>query len=129
MIPHTSANNGELYAVSTKAVSNKPEKQQEQIPLVEYAEIDNNKKIQKVENNVTNVYDEINENNIDNNTGVSDKQHNTYLHMHTYVSTYLYLCMYVACIMNMVRINKAKCDCPSKNQPSSHLRFCLINDL
>ena len=72
-MPHKSADNGELYTVSTKAVSNKAEKQQEQIPLVEYAEIDNNKKNQKVEHNVNNGYDEINENNIDNNTGVSDK--------------------------------------------------------
>ena len=72
-MPRKSADNGELYAVSTKAVSNKAEKQQEQIPLVEYAEIDNNKKNQKVEHNVNNGYDEINENNIDNSTGVSDK--------------------------------------------------------
>ena len=25
--------------------------------------------------------------------------------------------------------NMAICDFPSKNQPSSHLRFCLVNDL
>ena len=91
MVPHTSANNGELYAVSTKVVSNKPEKQQEQIPLVEYAEIDNNKKNQNVKNNMTNVYDEINENNIDNNTGVSDKQHNAYLYMRTYLSIFTFV--------------------------------------
>ena len=72
-MPHKSANNGEMYAVSTKAVSNQAEKQQEQIPLVEYAEIDSNKKNKKAEHNLNNGYDEINENNIDNNTGVSDK--------------------------------------------------------
>jgi len=72
-VPHESADNGELYAMSKKAFSNKAEKQQEQIPLVEYAEIDNIKKNHKVEHNVNYGYDEINKCNIDNNTGVSDK--------------------------------------------------------
>ena len=43
-IPHQSSDSGEQYAVSLKAVGNKSEKQQQQqLPLVEYAEIDNNK--------------------------------------------------------------------------------------
>ena len=42
-IPHQSSDSGEQYAVSLKAVGNKSEKQQQQLPLVEYAEIDNSK--------------------------------------------------------------------------------------
>ena len=42
-IPHQSSDSGEQYAVSLKAVGNKSEKQQQQIPLVEYAEVDNSK--------------------------------------------------------------------------------------
>ena len=40
-VPHQSSDSGEQYAVSLKAVSNKSEKQQQQLPLVEYAEIEN----------------------------------------------------------------------------------------
>ena len=42
-IPHQSSDSGEQYVVSLKAISNKTEKQQQPIPLVEYAEIDSSK--------------------------------------------------------------------------------------
>ena len=55
--------------MSLKAVSNKTEKQQQQIPLVEYAEVDNSVNKSPQHHNLTSGYDEINENIT--NTGVS----------------------------------------------------------
>ena len=68
-IPHQSSDNGELYAVSLNAVSNKSEKQQQQIPLMEYAEIDNSANQSPQHHNLPSGYDVINDSNI--NTGVS----------------------------------------------------------
>lgn len=58
-------------AVSFKTFTNTSEKQQQHIPLVEYAEVDYsmNKSPQQV--NLTNGYDEINESKIEVNTEVS----------------------------------------------------------
>ena len=56
--------------MSLKAVGNTSEKQQQQqIPLVEYATVDNNKNQNLQQHNLCSQYDEINDNNI--NTGVS----------------------------------------------------------
>ena len=57
--------------MSLKAVTNVPEKQQEQIPLVEYAELDYNKNKSPQHHNLTSGYDEINENSTNKDTGVS----------------------------------------------------------
>ena len=59
-IPHQIAANGEEYAVSSKAVGDASEKQQQQ-PLVEYAEVDNSKNKSPQQHNVPSGY-EINEN-------------------------------------------------------------------
>ena len=70
-IPHQSSDSGEQYAVSLKAVSNKTEKQQQQIPLVEYAELDNSVNKSPQHQNLPSGYDEINESNITANKEVS----------------------------------------------------------
>ena len=71
-IPHQSSDSGEQYAVSLKAVSNKTEKQQQQqIPLVEYAEVDNSVNKSPQHQNLPSGYDEINESNVTANKEVS----------------------------------------------------------
>ena len=67
-IPRQSSDNGELYAVSLNAVSNKSEKQQQQIPLIEYAEIDNSANQSPQHLNLPSGYNVINDNNINVNT-------------------------------------------------------------
>ena len=65
-IPHQSSANEEQYAVSLKAVNNTSEKQQQQqVPLVEYAEIDHTtqNKNQQLHSSPRR-YDEISENKI-----------------------------------------------------------------
>ena len=62
-IPHQCSASGEQYAVSLNAVNSAAEKQQQQqVPLVEYAEIDNNKNKSPQKYNLTSGYDEINDN-------------------------------------------------------------------
>ena len=62
-IPHHTSASGEQHAVSFNAVNSAAEKQQQQqIPLVEYAEIDNNKNNSPQQYNVTDGYDEIKDN-------------------------------------------------------------------
>ena len=62
-IPHQTSASGEQYAVSQNAVNSAAEKQrQQQVPLVEYAEIDNNKSSSPQQYNLTSRYDEINDN-------------------------------------------------------------------
>ena len=64
-IPHQSSASGEQYAVSLNAVNSAAEKQQQQqqqVPLVEYAEIDNTKSSSPQQYNMTSGYDEINDN-------------------------------------------------------------------
>ena len=61
-IPHQTSASGEQYAVSLNAVNNTAENQQKQAPLVEYAEIDNNKNKTPQQHNLTSGYDEINDN-------------------------------------------------------------------
>ena len=59
-IPHQTLASGEQYAVSLNTVNSAAEKQQQQeVPLVEYAEIDNNK---NKSYNLTSGYDVINDN-------------------------------------------------------------------
>ena len=60
-VPHQTSASGQEYAVPLKTISNKSEKQQQQIPLVEYAEADNswNKSLQQ--HNLTSTYDEVND--------------------------------------------------------------------
>ena len=60
--PHQSSPSGEQYAVSLNAVNNTAENQQQQVPTVEYAEIDNNKNKTPQQYNLTNGYDELNGN-------------------------------------------------------------------
>ena len=69
--PHHTSSSGELYAVSLKAVSNKSEKQQQQIPLMEYAEINNSASQSPRHHNLPSGYDVINDNNTNINTKVS----------------------------------------------------------
>ena len=53
-----------------------------------------------------------------------------------YVSTYMhvriYLCVpaykYVQCTYVRTYVITYICDCPNKNQPSLHLRFCQLED-
>ena len=62
-IPHHTSASEEQYAVSFNVVNSAAEKQrQQQVPLVEYAEIDNNKNKSPQQYNVTSGYDEIKEN-------------------------------------------------------------------
>ena len=62
-VPHHTSASGEQYAVSFNVVNSAAEKQQQQqVPLVEYAEIDNNKSKSPQQYNVTSGYDEINDN-------------------------------------------------------------------
>ena len=62
-VPHQTSASGEQYAVSLNAVNSAAEKQQQQqVPLVEYAEIDNNKNNSPQQYNLTSGYDEINDN-------------------------------------------------------------------
>ena len=69
--------------MSLKAVSNKSEKQQQQIPLMEYAEIDNSANQSPQHHNLPNGYDKINDDNINMNTGVSVQKSLTgYVHMY-----------------------------------------------
>ena len=84
-IPHQSSDSGEQYAVSLKVVSNKTEKQQQQIPLVEYAEVDNSVNKSPQHQNLPSGYDEINESNVTANKEVSG---------HAYVLLY---CSFVSC--------------------------------
>ena len=69
--PHQTSSSGELYAVSLKAVSNKSEKQQQQIPLMEYAEINNSASQSPQHHNLPSGYNVINDNNTNVNTEVS----------------------------------------------------------
>ena len=61
-IPHQTSASGEQYAVSFNAVNYAAESQQKQAPLVEYAEIDNNKNKTPQQYNLTSEYDELNGN-------------------------------------------------------------------
>ena len=62
-VPHQTSASGEQYAVSLNAINSAAEKQQQQqVPLVEYAEIDNNKNKSPQQYNLTSGYDEINDN-------------------------------------------------------------------
>ena len=72
LTPHQTSSSGELYAVSLKAVSNKSEKQQQQIPLMEYAEINNSASQSPQHHNLPSGYDAINDNNTNVNTEVSN---------------------------------------------------------
>ena len=61
--PHHTSASGEQYAVSFNAVNSVAEKQQQQqVPLEEYAEIDNNKNNSPQQYNVTSGYDMIKDN-------------------------------------------------------------------
>ena len=61
-VPHQASASEEQYAVSLNAVNSAAEKQQQQqVPLVEYAEIDNNKNNSPQQYNLTSGYDEIND--------------------------------------------------------------------
>ena len=61
-VPCQSSASEEQYAVSLNAVNSAAEKQQQQqVPLVEYAEIDNNKNNSPQQYNLTSGYDEIND--------------------------------------------------------------------
>ena len=62
-VPHQTSASGQEYAVPLKAISNKSEKQQQQIPLVEYAEADNNQNKSTQQHNLTSAYDEVNDKN------------------------------------------------------------------
>ena len=64
-IPHQTSASEEQYAVSLNAVNSAAEKQQQQqqVPLVEYAEIDNKKSSSPQQYNLTSGYDEISDNN------------------------------------------------------------------
>ena len=62
-VPHHTSASGEQYAVSFNAVNSAAEKQQQQqVPLLEYAEIDNNKNKSPQQYNVTSGYDVIKDN-------------------------------------------------------------------
>ena len=74
--------------MSLKAVSNKSEKQQQQIPLMEYAEIDNSANQSPQHHNLPSGYDEINDDNINMNTGVSVQK--IFNKMRAYVHTYIH---------------------------------------
>ena len=63
-IPHQTSASGEQYAVSLNAVNSAAEKQQQQqVPLLEYAEIDNKRSSSPQQYSLTSGYDEINDNN------------------------------------------------------------------
>ena len=62
-VPCQSSASGEQYAVSLNAVNSAVEKQQQhQVPLVEYAEINNTKNKTPQQYNLSGGYDEINNN-------------------------------------------------------------------
>ena len=63
-IPHQTSASGEQYDVSLNAVNSAAEKQQQQqVPLLEYAEIDNKRSSSPQQYSLTSGYDEINDNN------------------------------------------------------------------
>ena len=60
-VPYQTLASWQKYAVSLKAISNTSEKQQQQIPLVEYAEADNSWNKSPQQHNLTSTYDEVND--------------------------------------------------------------------
>ena len=69
--PHQTSASGQEYAVPLIAVNNTSEKQQQQVPSVEYAKVDNVQNKSPQQHNQTSGYDEINENKIQVNEKVS----------------------------------------------------------
>ena len=80
-IPHQTSASGQEYAVSLIAVNNISEKQQQQIPSVEYAKVGNSQNKNPQQYNQTSGYEEINKNNIKVNGEVS-----VYMHMYSWLT-------------------------------------------
>ena len=82
-VPYQTSASGQEYAVPLIAVNNTSEKQQQQIPSVQYAKVGNSQNKSPQQHNQTNGYEEVNKNNIKVNEEVS-------VYMYTYVQlTYI----------------------------------------
>ena len=57
-VPHQTSASGQEYAIPLKAINNTSEKQQQQVPSVEYAKVGNNQNKSPQQHNQTSGYEE-----------------------------------------------------------------------